>query len=252
MTVPVSTHEAAVPVPDGPDIPVFVARPTVADRQRSLVVVPENPGITEWRQGETARMAAELGWNVIVMNQYSRIGGKPPAGPFDSPDERRRAAFLAMPDAQVAADLDRTLAWVTAEGYESAGPPAVLGFCSGGGQLIYALAEGSRVARCAVTIYGNIVLRAELTADGEPLSRIDMATRIDCPLQMHFGSLDTEIAQEHIDEFEAALATTGQPYEIHRYEGADHIFTDGTHPNYNPEATALVWPRVYRFLREHS
>jgi carboxymethylenebutenolidase len=237
-----------IPSPDV-EILAYVARPKHALAVQTLIIIPENPGITEWRQEETRRMAAELDWALVVMSPYSRIGGQPPQGPFDTPDDRRRAAFLAMPDEQVAHDLTATASWLAARDYASADRPAVLGFCSGGGQAIYVAATRPEVAACVVSIYGNIVLRGEFTEDRTPIERFEYASRIECPVQMHVGTLDFEIPAAHVDRFEADLAEHGKDHEIYRYPGADHIFSDERHPNYNPEATAEMWPRIFSFLR---
>lgn len=237
-----------IPSPDV-TIVAFVARPESANDAQALIVIPENIGITEWRQDETKRMAAELGWPVIVMSPYSRIGGKPPAGPFETADDRRRAAFLSMPDEQVAGDLAATVAWTRQQSYTNDRLPALLGFCSGGGQAVYCVCTRQGLAACVVSIYGNIVLRGEFTEDRQPLDRIPYASGLDCPLQMHAGTEDFEIPQVQLEQFEAELEHAGKDYEIYRYPGADHIFAQATHPNYNAQATAEMWPRVYRFLR---
>ncbi len=246
--IDIVTSWERIPSPEV-EIVAFFARPAGADAVPALIVIPENPGITEWRQEETQRMAGDLGWAVVVMSPYSRIGSQPPPGPFETADDRRRAAFLAMPDEQVARDLEAVAAWVTAQSFTADRRPAVLGFCSGGGQAIYAAGTRPQLAACVVSIYGNIVLRGEFTEDRVPLERFEYARGLECPLQLHVGTEDYEIPAAHVDRFEAELAGHGKDYEIHRYEGADHIFSDERHPNYNPEATGLMWPRVYGFLR---
>ena len=240
-------------IPDGDTgIIVFVARPADATASPALIVIPENLGITDWRQEETRRMAGELGWPVIVLSPYSRLGGKPPAGPFATADDRRRAAFLAMPDQQVARDLAVTVGWVREQSYTGGRLPAVLGFCSGGGQAIYAACTHAGLATCVVSIYGNLVLRGEFTEDRQPLDRLPLVADLDCPVQMHVGSEDFEIPEAHVEQFEEELTRAGKAFEIYRYPGAQHIFADATHPNHDPDATAQMWPRIYRFLRQHG
>ncbi len=240
-----------IPSPDV-SIIAFVARPESARNSQALIVIPENIGITDWRQDETTRMAADLGWPIVVMSPYSRIGGKPPAGPFATADDRRRAAFLSMPDEQVARDLAATVSWIRRQSYTNDRLPGVLGFCSGGGQAVYSACTRPRTAACVVSIYGNIVLRGEFTEDRTPLDRIPYASGLDCPVQLHVGTEDFEIPSADVERFETELQRTGKTHEIYRYPGADHIFADATHPNYNAEATAEMWPRIYRFLRRHT
>lgn len=234
------------------NIIVFVARPAKITGSPALIVIPENLGITGWRQEETQRMAAELGWPVVVLSPYSRGGGKPPAGPFDTPDDRRRAAFLAMPDQQVARDLLVTAAWTREQSYTNGQRPAVLGFCSGGGQAIYAVCTQTGIAACVVSIYGNLVLRGEFTEDRQALDRLPLVPDLDCPVQMHVGTKDFEIPEDDVDRFEEELRRSGKTFEVYRYPGAEHIFADATHPNHDPQATAEMWPRIYRFLRSYS
>jgi carboxymethylenebutenolidase len=237
---------------DAVDLRAFVVEPDAAGADHVLIVVHENPGITEWRQQETRRMAADLGWAVVVMSTYSRIGGEPPPGPFETPEERRRAAFLAMPDEQVSSDLAVTAQWARARWGLGDRLPALLGFCSGGGQVLYTACTSSGLAACVVAIYGNVVLRGELTEDGQPIDRVLIAQRLDGPLQLHVGTEDVAVPLADVDRLEAELVRTDKTFEIHRYPGAGHVFSDETHPNYDRDATAAMWPRIYAFLHEHT
>jgi carboxymethylenebutenolidase len=253
MTTPVAqTRTEWVSIP-GPQVPItaFVARPGHDAPVPVVVVVHENPGITEWRQQETVRLSSEWGYALVVMSTYSRIGATPPQGPFATPDERRRAAFLAMPDDQVARDLDVTMAWVRAQSGFRADAVGLLGFCSGGGQAFYAACTRPDIADCLVVIYGNIVLRGEFTTDRVPLDRIPLVSGLRAPMQGHFGSRDHEVPPAHVDRLERELAATGKTAEIHRYPDAGHVFSDRTHPNYDDAATRLMWGRVQDFLGRH-
>lgn len=247
----IATSWEEVPSPDV-DVVVFVARLEGGTDAQSLIVVPENIGITKWREEESKRMAADLGWPVVVMSPYSRLGGNPPAGPFETQEERRRAAFLAMPDEQVARDLDATVAWTREQSYTNDRLPALLGFCSGGGQALYSVCTRRALAACLVSIYGNVVLSGDFTEDRQPIDRIPSVTSLDCPFQLHAGTEDFTIPEDQLQRLEAELPKSGQPYEIHRYPGANHIFADGSHPNYDAKASAELWPRVYDFLNRYT
>lgn len=241
-----------IPSGEGFDLIAFVARPHVAGRVPVLFVIPENPGIVAGRQAETVRQAAELGAAVVVISTYSRIGGRPPVGPFASDDERRRANFLAMPDEQVAGDLEKIIAAVLGE--EPWADPeraALLGYCSGGSQAFYAAATRDLPARALLVIYGNIVLRGEFTEDRVPIDRVPLAGAIDVPIQLHYGDLDHEISPEQVARLRHELETHGKDFEIFTYPGARHVFADPNHPNHHPEATELLWQRAYPFLRRY-
>jgi carboxymethylenebutenolidase len=250
LDVGVVTEWLTIPGP-GTQLTLFVARPQVPEPLPAVVVLPENLGITEWRQQESARMAAEWGYAVVTMSTYSRIGAKPPQGPFATQDDRRRAAFLAMPDEQVAGDVQAAIAWVREQPQFRSDAVALLGFCSGGGQALYAACTRDKLAECLVVIYGNIILRPEFTEDRRPLDRLPLIRDLDVVLQGHFGALDHEIPPEHVDRLESELGRHGKAGEMFRYEGARHVFSDETHPNYDRAATSLMWQRIARFLHEH-
>jgi carboxymethylenebutenolidase len=234
---------------DGFDVVAFVAKPEGEGPFPVLFVIPENPGLVKGRQEETLRQVKELGAAVVVLSPYSRLGGSPPPGPWESQDQRRRANFLAMPDEQVADDLDLLVTWVLDnEPWADPKRAALLGYCSGGGQAFYAVATRKIPVRCLVAIYGNILLRGDFTADWQPIDRIPMASKVDLPFQGHFGSLDHEIGPEQVARLDAELERAGKDYVIYNYEGAGHVFADPNHPNHHPEATKLLWERTYAFL----
>jgi carboxymethylenebutenolidase len=236
----------------GYDVIAFLAKPTGDGPFPVLFVIPENPGIVKGRQEETLRQVEELQAAVVVLSPYSRLGGSPPPGPFASQDERRRANFLAMPDEQIAGDLELLIHHVLEnESWADPERAAILGYCSGGGQAFYAAATRTLPVRCLVAIYGNILLRGDFTADWQPIDRIPMAGQLELPFQAHFGSLDHEIGPEQVARLDAELARTGKDYVIYNYEGAGHVFADRYHPNHHPEATALLWTRAYAFLHDY-
>ena len=243
----VITEWLTIPGPDT-EITVFAARPQTTAPVPAVVVLPENLGLTPWRQQETIRLAGEWGYAVLAMSTYSRIGAKPPRGPFATQEDRRRAAFLAMPDEQVAGDVQVTIDWVRQQAAYRSDAVALLGFCSGGGQALYAACTRAGLADRVVLIYGNIILRSQFTEDREPLDRLPLVRNLDTPLQGHFGALDHEIPPEHVDRLEAEMALHGKTGQLFRYEGAKHVFSDETHPNYDPAATKLMWGRIAEFL----
>ena len=67
-----------------------------------VVMIHENPGVTEHRMDVTRRLAA-AGYATITPDLFSRVGGKPPSGASDV--ERRQKIDIALPDDQVFNDL---------------------------------------------------------------------------------------------------------------------------------------------------
>jgi carboxymethylenebutenolidase len=231
------------------EVSALLARPAGSGSHPGLVVVPENIGLTDARQEETAEMASH-GLAVLAISPYSRIGGSPPAGPFKDDDERRRANFLAMPDEQIVGDILAAAAWLSSQPFVAGGVGA-LGFCSGGSQAFVTASTHPGIFECLVSIYGNIVLPAELTPDWKPVSRLPLVRSLSCPFQGHFGSDDFVVPPADVDALEDEFRAQGIEAEIYRYAGAGHVFAGRAHPNYNREAAELMWPRVYNFLSSH-
>lgn len=73
---------------------------------------------------------------------------------------------------------------------------------------------------------------------------------IKCPVQCHFGNLDTLegfSAPKDQDLLEQTLKETGVVFEFYRYE-ANHAFTNTTGPNYNKECCDLALKRMCEFM----
>jgi carboxymethylenebutenolidase len=229
------------------NVNALLVRPRDLDECPGVVVVPENIGLTEHRQKESAELAAE-GFAVLAINPYTRHGGKPPAGPFASEDERRRANFLAMPDEQIVGDIIAGGEWLGEQ--PGVGAVGILGFCSGGSQAFVAAATHPGAFTCLVTIYGNVVLPGELTPDYQPVSRLRHARALQCPFQGHYGVKDHVVPIDDVEALEQELDRYQRDAEVFRYEGAGHVFADPGHPNHHPQATSELWPRVHGFLKQ--
>src|SRR4051812_28974217 len=86
---------------DGLSIQGYIARPEGTGTWPGIVMIHENPGLTEHRQ-EVTRLLAGEGYVVLPPTLFPRIGGKAPAG---DDHERHLAIGAATPDEQVFSDL---------------------------------------------------------------------------------------------------------------------------------------------------
>lgn len=80
-------------------------------------------------------------------------------------------------------------------------------------------------------------------------------SKIKCPVQCHFGNLDTLegfSAPKDADALEKTLKDAGVTLEFYRYE-AGHAFThkDGPLGNYNEEYCKQALKRVYDFMQKY-
>ena len=66
-----------------------------------------------------------------------------------------------------------------------------------------------------------------------------------------YGMEDPIIPNEDVDALRAALAASGQPWDVRCYAGAGHAFMNESRPEmYRPSAAADAWSRLVAFLRE--
>lgn len=68
------------------------------------------------------------------------------------------------------------------------------------------------------------------------------------PIQVHTMNGDEFATAEEIAEWSAAMDRLGAHYEIFRYEGGGHLFTDADLPDYDGAAAELAWERSLAFL----
>ncbi|MDX6740570.1 dienelactone hydrolase family protein [Actinocorallia sp. A-T 12471] len=244
------TEAAWVTFPSGADtIRGYLALPVRAQEPPPVVVMAhENLGVTEHRERVTERLAAE-GFACLTVDLYSRIGGRPPQD-FTTADERRAKAFLAARDEQAVPDLEAGLDHLASRADVDASRAAVVGFCLGGGLALAWAVQTDRLA-CAVPLYGLPELPAAYSPTGRVRSRIDVADRVRCPVQAHFGGADEVIPLDQVARLGDALKLSGQRTEVHVYDGAGHAYHDDTHPNHHAEAARLTWERTLEFLRAH-
>ena len=86
----------------GAAVRAYLAVPGGTGPWPGIVMIHENPGMTEHRLDVTRRLAGQ-GYMTLTPDLFSRVGGKPPAG--DTDVERRQKIDLALPDDQVFDDL---------------------------------------------------------------------------------------------------------------------------------------------------
>ena len=118
---------------------------------------------------------------------------------------------------------------------------AVLGFCMGGALSIASAVKvsGLDAAVCFYGIPGRDFAKAE---------------EIKCPLQCHFGNKDNHTGFSDVKSaklLEDYLNKQQKPFEIHRYDDADHAFMNEARPEvYNPKVAKLAMERSISFIQK--
>jgi carboxymethylenebutenolidase len=212
-----------------------------------VVMIHENPGVTEHRMDVTRRLAAS-GYATITPDLFSRIGGKPPSGASDV--ERRQKIDIALPDDQVFDDLMNGYQFLENRPDTIADRIALYGICMGGGKGFYTICR-TDVFRCFVDFYGPIIVKAEVTPDGKERSYLPGAHAASCPMQYHVGDKDVVCPPEHVALLRDELKRHQKQAEFFVYPGAEHAFHDDSARRYAPESAQLAWTRALQFFDSH-
>lgn len=219
----------------------FLCRPDVDEPRPAVALIPAIHGLNDYIKKIGLRLA-EQGFASLAVDFHSRIGV-----PDLSTREKLLAAVDAMPDEQAVSDVLAGIEYLRGLDYIRGDAVGVMGFCIGG---VYAYMAGckSEQVKAVVDFYGMIKY-SRLSAQ-KPLSPIDLAGELKCPLLGHFGENDYLISLEQVKEFKEALHKHGKIYEIYTYPGAGHAFhEDHRREVYRPVAAHTAWERSLLFLR---
>ncbi|MDH5205778.1 MAG: dienelactone hydrolase family protein, partial [Hylemonella sp.] len=155
-----------------------------------------------------------------------------------------------VPDAQVAGDLDATVAWAGAHGGDLS-RLGVTGFCWGGRQTWLYAAHNPKV-RAAVAWYGRIVgKQGELM----PRNPIDIAGNIHAPVLGLYGGADNGIPVANVEQMKTALAAGNAQAKASQfvvYPEAPHAFHADYRASYRKEAAEDGWKRCLDWFRQHG
>ncbi|MBX9960983.1 MAG: dienelactone hydrolase family protein [Burkholderiaceae bacterium] len=231
---------------NGFKMPAYRAMPAGKTNLPVVLVLSEIFGVHEYIADITHRFARE-GYLAIAPELFVRQG--------DAQSYGEMAKLIAeviskVPDAQVAGDLDATLAWAGANG----GDPqrvGVTGFCWGGRQTWLYTAH-SKSIKAAVAWYGRVVgAQNELT----PRNPIDIAGQLNGPVLGLYGEADTGIPLDGVEKMKAALAAgnaNSKASQFVIYKDAPHAFHADYRPSYRKEAAEDGWKRCLEWFRKHG
>jgi carboxymethylenebutenolidase len=154
-----------------------------------------------------------------------------------APDDiqRGRALAMAADKAALQRDLADAVRTLRARPEVQGRGIGAFGYCMGG-RLAYVAAATAGVD-AAVAYYG-----------GGIQDMLELAPRIACPMQFHYGALDANIPLSAVDKVHAAM--TGKPAEIFVYDKADHGFNCWARGSYHAASAALAHARTLQFLAE--
>jgi carboxymethylenebutenolidase len=234
--------EVRIPVPGG-DIPAYRAMSSQGRLFPIVLVVQEIFGVHEHIK-DVCRRFAKLGYLAIAPELYARQGDVSKMSDI----EEIRNVVSKVPDAQVMADLDATVAWVKAAGEGNVEKLSITGFCWGG-RIVWLYAAHSSQLKAGVAWYGRLVGKAN---DLQPQYPIDVTASLNAPVLGLYGGNDQGIPLEAVEQMRAALQAANSPSQIIVYPDTPHAFFADYRASYRKEAAEDGWIRLQAWFKQHG
>ena len=238
--------EIQVPTADG-NMPAYRAQPAQGSDFPVILVVQEIFGVHEYIK-DTCRRLAKLGYQAIAPELYARQGD--PRQYTEIPEILSKVVSK-VPDSQVMADLDATVAWARANGGDT-GRLGITGFCWGG-RITWLYTAHNPTVKAGVAWYGRLT---SATSDLTPKHPLDLADKMNGPVLGLYGGQDKGIPQETVDRMNQALTASANPASkvsnIHVYADAPHAFHADYRPSYRQEAAEDGWKRMQAWFKQHG
>jgi len=206
----------------------YLAAPA-SGRGPGVVVIQEWWGLVGHIKDVADRFANE-GFVALAPDMYH---GKT----TDEPDEAGKLMMSLKMD-QAAKDLSGAVSFM--RGHQAVEPKKVgsVGYCLGGGLSLF-LATVAPIGACVI-YYGVL-----------PGAQPDLS-RLTCPVLGHYAEHDDSASPEKARALERQIRATGNPAELHIYEGTTHAFFNDDRPEvYSVAAAKQSWDRTLAFFRQH-
>jgi carboxymethylenebutenolidase len=234
--------EVQIPVPGG-TIPAYRAMPAVGGPFATVLVAHEIFGVHEHIK-DICRRLAKAGYFAVAPALYAREGDV--TGLSDIKQVMKVVG--KVPDSQVAADLDATVAWAKSTAKADTAQLGMVGFCWGGRQVWLYAAHNPQL-KAGVAWYGPLRWTRNSLTPNDP---IDLVERINTPILGLYGGADEHIPVADVENLRAALKAAGKPSEIVIYPDTPHGFNADYRPSYRPRQAKDAWKRMLAWFKAHG
>lgn len=236
--------QVRIPV-EGGSIPAYRAMPEGEGGAPVILVIQEIFGVHEYIQDVCRRLARE-GYMAIAPEMFVRQGD--PAR-YTEISRLFSEVVSKVPDEQVMADLDATVAWAGQNG-GNGNRLGITGFCWGG-RVVWLYAAHNPRLKAGVAWYGRL---AGDTNELQPRQPVDVVKDINAPVLGLYGEQDTGIPLDNVKAMQAALAKgsdAAKASEIVVYPDAPHAFHADYRPSYRSEPAQDGWKRTLAWFDQH-
>jgi len=233
----------SVPVADG-TVPAYRAMPDKGGPFPTIVVVEEIFGVHEHIQ-DVCRRLAHLGYYAIAPELLARQGD---VSTIAEVGEIIARVISKVPDAQVMADLDATLAYAASTKHADTQRAGIVGFCWGG-RIVWLYSGHNPKLRAGVAFYGGLEgTKSEL----KPTDPVDIAESLRVPVLGLYAELDSGIKAPAVDRMQASLGKSASGSQIVVFPGVGHGFHADYRPSYDRSAATYAWKLAHDWFRDHG
>jgi carboxymethylenebutenolidase len=241
--------DVKIPVRGG-EMPGYRAMPSKGKNLPVALVVQEIFGVHEHIK-DVCRRFAKLGYLAVAPSLYFRQGDTTQLKMEDV-----MKVVARVPDEQVMADLDSTVAYARATGKSDGRRVGITGFCWGG-RIVWLYSAHSREVDAGVAWYGRLVANPNQPANPlTPKQPIDLVDELKAPVLGLYGAKDTGIPVETVERMRGALkrskSKAAARSEVVLYPEAGHGFHADYRPSYDREAAADGWRRLQAWFKKYG
>ena len=232
---------------DGKEMDAYRAMPASGTGFGTILVVQEIFGVHA-HIADVCRRFAKAGYCAIAPELYFRQGD---AKTYTDIPKLLSELVSKVPDEQVLADLDASVAFVKGEGKADTTKLGITGFCWGGRSGWLYDAHNPAV-KAGVAGYGRVV------GDPTPMTPkhpIDIVKSLNGPVLGLYGGADTGISNESVDKMRAALkdgSAAAKKSEIITYPDTPHAFNADYRPSFRKEAAEDGWKRALAWFKANG
>ena len=235
--------EVRIPVADG-QMPAYRAMPSKPGKYPVVLVVQEIFGVHEHIK-DVCRRYAKLGYFAIAPELFARQGD---VSKMTDIGQILSTVVAKVPDAQVNADLDATVAFARASGRAQADRLGLVGFCWGG-RAAWVYANHNPKLKAAVAYYG---LLDGMKSDIKPQDPIDFASDLKVPVLGLYAGTDAYVKAETVEKMSAGLRKSGSGSEIVVFPKVDHGFNADYRPTYDKTTATYAAKLAHNWLKDHG
>lgn len=226
--------EVQIPVGDV-SIPGYRAMPEKGGPFPVVLVVQEIFGVHEHIK-DLCRRLAKAGYFAVAPEMFARQGDVSKLTNIQD----ILPIVSRVPDAQVMADLDATVAWAKSTGHADTDRLAITGFCWGG-RIVWLYAAHNPELNCGVAWYGRLTGEAN---ELQPKHPIDVAADLKAPVLGLYAEKDNGIPLSDVEKMREALKKAKFQTRIQVYPGAQHGFNADYRPSYDERSAKDAWQRM--------